>query len=117
MSLEAERAGLQHSLLEFLNASFPRNKWIYTNRYRIYIQRDLNKERFWLKTVAVTKPGKGTFKNVILPTLEDTLLKANYRELIVENVQTDRFANFFRKLNWIETTDGATYTFKTYLRP
>jgi len=117
MILEAERAGLRYSLVEFINSKGARNTWIYTNKFKIYVRRGFNKDRFWLASIDVLHTGQGTFKNVILPTVEAVSLESDYRALIVENVQTEQFAAFFRKHGWIETTDGLTSTFTLHLRP
>lgn len=109
MSAEA-RDALVSTVKDFIR-DLNRNKWICSHAFKVYVRRDINKTKFWIGSVEVYKSGQGTFKKVILPACERAAKESGFAEIVVENVGSPRFANFFRKLEWREVTYGGTPTF------
>lgn len=102
--MSAAKDSLVGTVREFLRDMPARNKWINTHAYKVYVRRCTNRQRFWIASVEVYKPGQGTFKNIILPACIEAARREGYVEIIIENVLSDRFADYFRKEGWRENT-------------
>lgn len=101
--------------LKYFAQTQPRNKWIFHDAYKVYVRRDRRAENFWLASVEVYTPGKGIFRNVILPAFEDVVPMVGYKQLAIEDVLDNRFANFFRKRGYREQILGGIPSFyKTF---
>jgi hypothetical protein len=95
---------VEEQLVDFLNIQ-KRNSWLHDKDVDVYIRKSRRYLGYPPKmidildiaTISVKKQGKGRFTR-FLSFVQD-VYPGN---LFVENVQTPRFANFFRRLGWQE---------------
>lgn len=103
-----ELVKLHAELSNFVESGRP-NAWIYGDgdSFSLYVRNTKRRGEGGLErsldiaSVEVAKKGEGSFKQM-LDTIEEVALLKGFDMLYVENVQTDRFADYFRKTGWKE---------------
>lgn len=107
-----------------------RNAWIYGDtiradgepEYSLYMRNALRPDEHGnmvksldISSVQVAETGQGRFQQM-LDVIERVAYAKDMDILYVENVQTEKFANFFRKLGWIEEPRIARYDEPSFIK-
>ena len=94
---------IHKKLLNFLASDTSRNEWLETSTFSIYVRKGLkvfDQETFTrtldIASVTCNLPGEGLF-TLLLQKIEEDLPSLNFKGIFIENVQNERFAEFFRK--------------------
>jgi hypothetical protein len=117
-------ADWQTQLTDFLKSG-RRNAWINGEGFRVYVRRAVHPSphsnvmlnTLDIASVEVEQTGRGAFRRM-LEASRDIAIADGLEALYVENVQTERFADFFRRNKWIELPDtGGGPSFMETLSP
>lgn len=81
------------NLEQFLASRFT-NQWIVEDGLNLYVRKSIYKGLIELANINAKKCGKGAFTRF--------LDAHEHMPLLVENVITDRFADYFRRRLWVE---------------
>lgn len=92
------------TLEEFLAGKSHRNLWFKNSDMEVYLRRSIRQGKpcIDIANVTVFATGKGTFRKFL-----EYLTQVTEHPLFCEQVLSERFAKFFRELNWKETKDLA----------
>ena len=98
------------SLSEFINSKL-KVSWISPEGLHVYVRKSQRVLPITAKVVycldianvSADVRNRGTFTRWLSESIE-TATKAEFDAIYVESVLTERFANYFRRLNWIESS-------------
>lgn len=98
-------------VLEFIKGPY-RNKWIEYRGMKVYLRKQscvhpLTKEYIHclgIANVQVAQSGNGRFKQWLADMIDLIKSRVEFDAIMVENVLTPRFADFFDRLQWIKTS-------------
>ena len=90
--------------LDFLSGS-KRNVWIYGDGFKVYLRKSRRLQGHCLDIASVDveaeTQGKKRFTGILM-TVEGLAIGSGFDGVFVENVLSERFADFFRKNDWRE---------------
>ena len=113
---------MMHKVTAFLRSQ-GRNAWLFYGHLEVYVRRSSRQvppkhvvvSTFDVANVSSTIPGNGVFTRW-LDELLPLLTASGFDVVRIENVQTDRFADYFRKRGWAETNSDTAPCFTKQLK-